>query len=69
MAESGLPNEINIAAGLKEGSYWHMLAHKYVNGTPEHSTIKAIYNVWRSKFFVKLVTERLQLKVKYSLHR
>ncbi len=28
--------------------------------------IKAIYNLWWSNYFVKLVTEMLQLKVRYK---
>ena len=55
-----------MAAGLKEGSYWEKIATEYVKGPPERSVIKAIYNLWRSNYFVKLVTEILQLKVRYE---
>ena len=42
------------------------IATEYVNGPPEQGMIKAIYNLWRSTFFVKLVTEMLQVKVRYA---
>ena len=64
IAETGLPNETSMAAGLKKGSYWEKIATAYVNGPPGQSMIKAIYNLWRSTFFVKLVTEMLQVKVR-----
>ena len=57
-----------MAAGLKEGSYWEKIATEYVKGPPERSMIKAIYNLWRSNYFVKLVTEMLELKVSYESH-
>jgi len=66
IADTGLPNETRMAAGLKEGSYWQKIATEYVNGPPEQGMIKAIYNLWRSTFFVKLVTEMLQVKVRYE---
>ena len=66
IAETGPPNETSMAAGLKEGSYWEKIATEYVKGPPERSMIKAIYNLWRSDYFVKLVTEMLQLKVRYE---
>ena len=67
MAETGPPNETRMAAG-KEGSYWEKIATEYVKGPPERSMIKAIYNLWRSNYFVKLVTEMLKLKVSYEDH-
>jgi len=45
IAETGLPNETTMTAGLKEGSYWEKIATEYVNGPPGQSTIKAIYNL------------------------
>jgi len=66
IAETGLPNQTRMTAGLKQGSYWETIATEYVNGPPEQSMIKAIYNLWRSTFFVKLVTEMLQVKVRYE---
>ena len=42
------------------------IATEYVKGPPERSMIKAIYNLWRSNYFVKLVTETLELKVRYE---
>ena len=53
-----------MAAGLKEGSYWEKIATEYVKGPPDRSVIKAIYNLWRSNYFVKLVTEMWQVKVR-----
>ena len=53
-----------MAAGLKKGSYWEKIATDYVNGPPGQGIIKAIYNLWRSTFFVNLVTEMLQVKVR-----
>ena len=48
-----------VPTGKKEAS-------EYVKGPPERSMIKAIYNLWRADYFVKLVTEMLQLKVRYE---
>jgi len=62
IAEAGLPDS-PIVKGLKEGSYWHTIGTRYVNGPPEESLIKAIYNVWRSKYFVEMVTKISQDKV------
>ena len=66
IAETGPPNETRMAAGLKEGSYWEKIATEYVKGPPERNMIKAIYNLWRSNYVVKLVTEMLELKVRYE---
>ena len=64
--ETGLPNESCMAVGLKEGSYWETIATKYVNGPPGPSMVKAIYNVWQTRSFVKLVEEKLHATVGYE---
>ena len=66
IVETGLPGTSDTFKGLKEGSYWQSIATKYENGVPGSRLVKAIYNVWRSKYFVDLVTKTLEGKVRIS---
>ena len=64
IVETGLPGTSDTFKGLKEGSYWQSIATKYENGVPGSRLVKAIYNVWRSKYFVDLVTKTFEGKVR-----
>lgn len=66
IVETGLPGTSDTFKGLKEGSYWQSIATKYENGVPGSRLVKAIYNVWRSKYFVDHVTKTLEGKVRIS---
>ena len=66
IVETALPGTSDTFEGLKEGSYWQSIATKYENGVPGSRLVKAIYNVWRSKYFVDLVTKTLEGKVRIS---
>ena len=66
IVETGLPGTSDTLKGLKEGSYWQSIATKYENGVPGSRLVKAIYNVWRSKYFVDLVTKTPKGKCRIS---
>ena len=63
IVETGLPGTSDTFKGLKEGSYWQSIATKYENGVPGSRLVRAIYNVWLSKYFVDIVTKTLEGKV------